>query len=135
MFHVMLTPREMHKQVAKGYRETFKQAVPYIHAELYELCSRHKIPVIKLFAEDYALLTQSVEQGIKTSQKGYFVPVDSVQSQLDEAQRTIRKLKGKLRSQKQYIETLEEQVKEYERLAEHLSKASESKSPPPSEPS
>lgn len=67
MFHAVLTPKEMHKQTPKSYREAFKVAVPHIHAELYELCSRHKIPTIKLFAEDYSLIIQAVEAGITKS--------------------------------------------------------------------
>ena len=78
MFHSVLTPKEMHKQTPKGYKETFKVAVPHIHAELYELCSRHKTPTIKLFAEDYSLVIEAIEAGIQKSQKGYFVPVDGV---------------------------------------------------------
>ena len=79
LFWQSLTPSAMHKLPAKPYSESFKTAVPFIHAEIYDLCTRHKIPTIKLFNEDYTLITESIKEGITKSQKGYFAPVDSVQ--------------------------------------------------------
>ncbi len=57
----------MHKHPPKSFKETFRVAVPHIHAELYDLCSRHKLPTIKLFSEDYSLLIEAVEVGIQKS--------------------------------------------------------------------
>lgn len=57
----------MHKLPAKPYAESFKAAVPFIHAELYDLCARLKMPVIKLFNEDYSLLVEAIQQGVTKS--------------------------------------------------------------------
>jgi hypothetical protein len=78
LFWLCLTPNEMHKHPPKSYEETFKTCVPFIHRYIYELCERNKVPVIKLFNEDYSLVIEAIEGGIAESQKGYFVPVNGV---------------------------------------------------------
>ena len=110
------TPSEMHKTPPKSYKETINTSIPFIHKALVELCVSHKIPTIKLFVEDYSMLTTAIQEGINESHQGYFAPVDSIKLELKNAKLKIKSLKKKVKDQSDYIEVIEQQIKEFEKL-------------------
>jgi hypothetical protein len=68
----------MHQHPPLPHQEALATALPFINAEINNLCSKLSIPIIHSFNEDYAPIIQAVEQGIKASQSGYLAPVDSI---------------------------------------------------------